>query len=225
MGEAIGDMLPAAVAVAISPLPIIAIVLVLVSARGRVNGLVYLTGQVAGVAGAGAILLALAGSAGAQDEGQPAGWVSSLRLLLGLVLVGLALKQWRGRPKENEEPQTPAWMEAFDSFSPAKTAGAAVVLAAINPKNLILIVAGMAAIAQAGVSAEEQAVALLVFTAISSLGTVTPVILYFALGERSTGVLDRVKTWMAANAAVIMAVVLILIAAKLIGDAIAGFAA
>jgi hypothetical protein len=48
------------------------------------------------------------------------------------------------------------------------------------------------------------------------------VILYFALGEHSTGVLNRVKTWMAANSAVIMAVVLILIATKLIGDAIAG---
>src|SRR5206468_3715984 len=38
MGQAIGDMLPAAVGVAISPLPIVAVVLTLVSARGRVNG-------------------------------------------------------------------------------------------------------------------------------------------------------------------------------------------
>ena len=35
MGQAIGDLLPAAVGVAISPLPIVAVVLMLVSERGR----------------------------------------------------------------------------------------------------------------------------------------------------------------------------------------------
>ena len=66
MGKAIGDMLPAAVGVAISPIPIIAVVLMLVSPRGRVNGPAYLVGQVIGVAGAGAIVLLLAGSASAR---------------------------------------------------------------------------------------------------------------------------------------------------------------
>jgi threonine/homoserine/homoserine lactone efflux protein len=223
MGAAIGDMLPAAVAVAISPLPIIAIVLILVSARGRANGLAYLTGQIVGVVVAGAILLAIAGSAGAKDEGQPAGWVNWLKLLLGLVLVALAFKQWRARPTAGEKPETPTWMGALDEFTPLKAAGAGAALAAINPKNLILIVAGMAAIAETGIPTGEQAVALIVFTMIASLGVAIPVVLSFALGERSHDLLNRLKTWMAANSAVIMAVVLILIAAKLIGDAIAGF--
>ena len=131
MGEAIGDMLPAAVAIAISPLPIIAIVLILVSASGRVNGVAYLTGQIIGIAGAGAILLAIASSAGAQDEGEPAGWVNWLKLSLGLVLLALALKQWRARPGEGEEPQTPAWMGALDGFTPLKAAGTGVALAAL----------------------------------------------------------------------------------------------
>ena len=223
MGAAIGDMLPAAVAVAISPLPIIAVVLILVSARGRVNGLAYLTGQIVGVVVAGAILLAIAGSAGAEGEGQPAGWVNWLKLLLGLVLVALAFKQWRARPAAGEEPETPTWMGALDEFTPLKAAGAGAALAAINPKNLILIVAGMAAIAETGIPTGEQAVALIVFTMIASLGVAIPVVLSFALGERSHDLLNRLKTWMAANSAVIMTVVLILIAAKLIGDAIAGF--
>lgn len=116
-------------------------------------------------------------------------------------------------------------MGALDEFGPAKVIGTAVALAAVNPKNLTLIAAGMAAIAQTGIPAGEQTVALIVFTMIASLGVAIPVILYFALGERSTQVLSRLKTWMAVNSAVIMAVVLILIAAKLIGDAIAGFSA
>lgn len=223
MGEAIGEMLPAAVAVALSPLPIIAVVLVLVSARGRVNGVAYLVGQVAGVAGLGAILLVLAAGAGAEDDGGPAGWVNWARLLLGLVLLAVALKQWRGRPQAGAQPETPAWMGALDEFSALKAAGTAAAFAAINPKNLILIVAGMAAIAQTGIPTGEQAAALAVFTVISSLGVAIPVVLALVLGERSRDLLQRLKTWLIANAAVITAAVLILIAAKLIGDAIAGF--
>ncbi len=50
------------------------------------------------------------------------------------------------------------------AFTPAKAARAGVVLLALNPKNLLLIVAGMAAIAQTGIPTGEQAVALIVFT-------------------------------------------------------------
>lgn len=223
MGEAIGDMLPAAVGVAISPLPIVATVLVLVSSRGRVNGPAFLLGWIVGVLGAGAIVLLVAGGAGAHDEGQPAGWVSWLKLVLGLGLLALALKQFRSRPHGDEEPVTPKWMGALDSFTPAKAAGAGVVLSALNPKNLLLIVAGMAAIAQTGISPASQVVALVVFTLIASIGVAAPLIIYFALGDRSADLLDRLKTWLTRENAVIMAILLLAIGIKLIGDAISGF--
>lgn len=222
MGQAIGDMLPAAVGVAISPLPIVAVVLMLVSARGRVNGPAFLAGWIVGVAGVGAILLVVASGAGAHNDGQPADWVSWLKLVLGVSLFLLALKQWRGRPHEGEEPPTPKWMGALDTFTPPKAGGAGIVLSALNPKNLLLIVAGMAAIAQTGIPAGEQAVALVVFTLIASIGVATPVVMYYALGDRSAELLDRLKTWMARNNAVIMAVLLVVIGAKLVGDSIAG---
>ena len=222
MGEAIGGMLPAAVGVAISPIPIIAVVLMLASERGRVNGPAYLLGQIVGVAGVGAIVLLIAGSAGGTDDGQPADWVSSLKLLLGLSLLLLAAKQWRGRPHEGEEPVTPKWMGAIDGFTGPKALGAGIVLSALNPKNLILTIAGMAAIVGAGIPGDEQAIALVVFTVIASLGVAIPVFMFFALGDRSRELLDRLKTWMARNNGVIMAVVLLVLGVKLIGDAISG---
>ena len=222
MGEAIGDLLPAAVGAAISPFPIIAVVLMLVSPRGRVNGPAFLVGWLVGVGLGGAILLALAGSASANDDGQPADWVSWLKLALGVLLLLLALRQWRGRPLGDEEPVTPSWMGDLDSFSPVKAAGAGVALSVLNPKNLLLMVAGAAAIAQTGIPADEQAVAWIVFTLIASLGVATPIIIFFAVPDRSAELLGRLKTWMADNNAVIMAVILVVIGAKLIGDAISG---
>ena len=44
------------------------------------------------------------------------------------------------------------------------------------------------------------------------------------MGERAAGLLARLEGWMAHNNAVIMAVLLLVIGAKLIGDAISGFA-
>jgi hypothetical protein len=50
----------------------------------------------------------------------------------------------------------------------------------------------------------------------------TPLVIYFALGDRAPGLLNRLKTWLARNNGVIMAVLLLVIGVKLIGDAISG---
>jgi threonine/homoserine/homoserine lactone efflux protein len=223
VGEAIGNFLPSAVGVAISPLPIVAVVLMLVTERGRVNGPSFVAGWCLGLAVVGAILLAIAGVANPSTDTGPATWVDVLFLVLGLLLILVAAKQWRGRPHGDEEPPTPKWMGALDAFTPAKAGGAGVVLSALNPKNLLLAVAGAAAIAQTGISTGQQIGAYVIFVAIASIGVAAPVVIYFAMGERSQHVLGELKTWLAHNNGVIMAVLLLIIGVKLIGDAISGF--
>jgi threonine/homoserine/homoserine lactone efflux protein len=209
--------------VAISPLPIVAVVLMLVSARGRANGPAFVVGWGVGLGAVGAIVLAVAGQVGPTSQGEPATWVDVLLLVLGLLLVAVSVRQWRGRPHEGDEPVTPKWMGALDGFTPAKATVAGLVLSALNPKNLLLAVAGAATIAQVGISTGDQIGAYAVFVAIASLGVATPVVIYFALGERSRPILDSLKGWMARNNAVVMAVLLLIIGVKLIGDAISGF--
>jgi threonine/homoserine/homoserine lactone efflux protein len=223
MGEAIGQLLPFAVGVAVSPMPIVAVVLMLVTRRARTNGPAFLLGWIVGIAVAGAIVLAIAGPTNASDSGQPASWVNWLKLVLGLLLLLVAVREWRGRPHEGDEAATPKWMGALDAFTPPKAAGAGVLLGTINPKNLLLIVGGAAAVAQTGISGGDQAIAWAVFTLIASIGVGAPVVIYFALGDRAAKLLDGLKTWMARNNTVIMAVLCLIIAVKLIGDAITGF--
>jgi threonine/homoserine/homoserine lactone efflux protein len=222
MGEAIGQMLPAAVGVAISPMPIVAVVLMLVTAHGRTNGVAFLLGWLVGVGLVGTIVLLVAGGVDATDGSEPATWVSWLELALGVLLLAGAIKQWRSRPRGDEEAPTPKWMKALDGFTPAKAAGVGVLLSAVNPKNFLLIVAGVTAIAATGISGGQEVIAMLIFVVIASLGVGTPVVLSLALGERSKEMLDHTKTWMSHNNAAIMAVLFLVFASKLIGDAIAG---
>ena len=64
---------------------------------------------------------------------------------------------------------------------------------------------------------------LVVFVVIASVGVLAPVALALVLGERSQGLLDGLRVWMARHSAAIMAVLFLLIGAKLIGDALSGF--
>jgi Sap-like sulfolipid-1-addressing protein len=220
VGEAIGDILPLAVGVALSPLPIVAIVLMLVTPRARANGLAFIGGWLIGLAVVGAIVLALAGPTDASEQGGPATWVSILKLVLSVLLLLVALRQWRGRPKKDDEVAVPKWMGAIDRFTAGKALGAGAVLSGANPKNLLLAISAGAAIAQTGIAGGQQAIAFTVFAIIGTLGVGIPVILFFALGERSGPLLDGLKTWMSGHNAAIMAVLCLVIGVKLIGDAI-----
>ncbi|GAA3387835.1 GAP family protein [Cryptosporangium minutisporangium] len=220
MGEAIGGSLPLAVGIALSPLPIIAVVLMLTSRQAKVNGPAFLVGWLLGLGIVGALVLSLAGSGGASDGGAPATWVSWVKIVLGVLLLLVALRQFRGRPHGDEEAQMPEWMASIDKTSPLAALGLAAVLAGANPKNLLLAVGGGAAIAQTGITGAQQATAYLVFALIGTLGVGAPVVLYFALGRRSERMLASLKDWMGAHNAVIMSVLCLVIGAKLIGDAI-----
>jgi Sap, sulfolipid-1-addressing protein len=216
-------MLPFAVGVLLSPMPIIAVVLMLVTPRARVNGPVFLLGWILGLAVVGAIALSVVGAGTSSDTSGPATWVSWLKLVLGLLLLLIAVRDWKGRPARGEEAPIPSWMNAIDTFTPVKAAGTAFFLAGINPKNLLLVVAGAAAVAQTGVSGADQAVAWAVFVVIASVGVAAPVVIYLVMGEKAAAVLESLKSWMAHNNSVIMSVLCLVIGVKLIGDSISGF--
>ena len=221
MAEAIGHVLSLGVGVALSPVPIIAVVLMLGTPRARANGPAFVLGWVAGLAVAGAVILLVSSGADASDGGDPATWVGVLKIALGLLLLLVAARTWRVRPRGGREGALPKWMETIDTFTASKALGFGALMSGVNPKNLVLTVGAAAAIAQTGIPAGEQAVALAVFIVVGTLGPGIPVAIYFAMGERAERLLDNLKAWMGAHNAAIMAVLCLVIAAKLIGDGIA----
>jgi threonine/homoserine/homoserine lactone efflux protein len=222
MGQAIGEILPLAIGVAISPVPIIAIVLMLGTPRARSNGLAFALGWLAGLTIVGGALLALASGNSQENDAGPETWVSIVKLVLGVLFLLLAARTWRSRPKAGQEAAMPKWMQAIDTFTTGRSLVFGVLLSGVNPKNLALTIAAATTIAQTGISGGESAGALIVFILIGSLSILAPVGIYLALGARAAVILDELKDWMAGHNAAIMTVLLLVLGAKLIGDAVGG---
>jgi threonine/homoserine/homoserine lactone efflux protein len=218
MGDAIGEVLPAAVAVAISPVPVTAVILMLLSRRAATNSLAFLGGWLLGLAAVGAIVLSL-GDVFSSDGG--ASTTSGVvKLAIGALFVGMAARNWRNRPREGEEPQVPGWLEAIDDFTVPRSFGVALALSAVNPKNLGLTVAATSSIAAAELGGGEQAAVFALFLLIACSTVAGPVAYYAFDRDRAQGTLDRLKAWLIADDKVIMAVLLLVIGAKLLGDGI-----
>ena len=150
MQQVLGQILPLALGIAISPIPVIAIILMLITPKARSNGLAFLLGWMAGLAAVGGIALAAASAAGLSTSSDSSQAESVIKLVLGLLLLVVAARQWRARPKPGEIAALPNWMKALDTFTPVKSFGVAALLAGLNPKNLALNLAAMSIVASAG---------------------------------------------------------------------------
>ncbi len=222
MQQVIGEILPLALGIAISPVPIIAIILMLITPKARSNGLAFLFGWMAGLAVVGGIALVIANAAGLAETGGPSKAASAVKLVLGVLLLIVAERQWQGRPRQGEAAPLPKWMQALDTFTPVKSFGVAALLSGVNPKNLMLNLAAATIIAQAGLPASSQAIALLVLVLIGSIGIIVPVVVYFAGGDTARHTLDGWKAWLGVNNSTVMAVLLLVLGVVLIGKGISG---
>ena len=217
MGPTIGQILAPAIGVAISPVPIIAVILMLFSGAAVRNSLSFLAGWVLGLLGAGLVILGIGVTA---DDSGPSTTSGVIKVLIGVLFVALGVKQWKSRPADGEQAQTPGWMAAIDDFSAVKSFGIGVLLSAANPKNLGLTIAAAATITAGGLSGGDEVIVLVVFVVIASLTVATPVVLNLVLGERAAPTLNTMKTWLIDNNATVMAVLFVVLGAKVLGDGI-----
>jgi hypothetical protein len=222
MGSVIGAILPLAIGIAISPIPIIAAILMLLSPKAKGTSVGFLLGWIVGILVAvTAFTLLSSVLPGSSDESKPTQGV--VQIVLGAALLFLALRQWRSRPKPGEEPALPKWMSAIDTMNAGKGFGLGFLLAAVNPKNLLLGAGAGVTIGSAGLPAGSIAVVIGVFTVIAAASVAIPVIAYLVASKRMSGPLESLRGWLVHNNATVMAVLLLVIGFVLIGKGIASF--
>jgi threonine/homoserine/homoserine lactone efflux protein len=222
LGEAIGGLLPSAIAVALSPIPIVGVVLVLGTPRARSSGAAFAAGWVFGLAALSAAVVFLLGSGVDSDTEAGIEW---LKVAVGIVFLAMAAQKWKKRPRDGEIVEMPKWMDSIASITAPRAAALGAGLSGANPKNLALTLAASASISEAGLDRTDTALAILTFVALGSITVAGSVLFYLLSPERAAQPLATVGRFMSENSTVIMMVVLLLLGAKLLGDGLGGVAA
>ncbi|HWM15641.1 MAG TPA: GAP family protein [Microbacterium sp.] len=223
MGNVIGETLPLAIGIAISPIPVIAAILMLLSPKAKATSAGFLLGWIVGIAVAVTVFTLLSSVIPDGGSGSSKPIHGIIQILLGAGLLLLALRQWRSRPKLGEEATLPKWMSAIDTLNAGKGFGLGFLLAAVNPKNLLLGAGAGVTIGNAGLSVESVVVVIIVFTVIAAASVALPVIAYLVAAKRMEGPLESLRKWLVHNNATVMAVLLLVFGFVLIGKGIGSF--
>jgi Sap-like sulfolipid-1-addressing protein len=220
IGQAIGEILAFGVGVALSPLAIVALVVMLVSPDGARPAWAFTGAWVLSLAVVSTVVSLIADGADANVNGAPATWVSVAKIVVGLMLVLFGVRQWRRRPGRETEAATPGWMRHLDTVTVARAAGLAVAFNVVKPKNLLLAIGAGLVVAQVGATPAAQASAIGAFVVLGTVGLAIPLAVRLLVPTRGRDLLIELRDWMVRENATIIAVLCLVIAAKLLGDAL-----
>jgi MFS family permease len=224
MVNPIGDVLPLAMGVMISPLAIIAVISMLLSKRGRSNSLIFLLGWILGLIIIGGAVLLIAGMQNFSPGSEPSIGASMIKLLAGLLLLFLAVRQWRASIRPGEQLPLLRRINANDTFTSTK-AFRLGLLSIVYPKNLTLTIIAALTIVQAQVSGLLNITVFgvsIIFIVISSTLVVIPVLTCFVLGDKATQTLDSWKAWNVEYYSAVLVVTLLALAAMNLGKGLNG---
>jgi Sap, sulfolipid-1-addressing protein len=216
MGQGVSEVLTFAAGVAISPVPIIAVILMLFSERATLNGPLFLAGWVLALAVVSGVVYFISDQSNAATSSTTSDSIAWGKVVLGVLLLLLAIRNWRNRPSAGTEPEMPKWMTGVDSFGPASAFGLGVLLASVNPKNLFLTIAAATGLAQLELSGGDVFASLFVFVIVGSIAIAGPVIYYLLGGDRAKAELDSMKSWLALHNAAVMTVLFLVFGVNLI---------
>ncbi|MDP9165258.1 MAG: GAP family protein [Actinomycetota bacterium] len=214
----LAELIPLALVVALSPLSIIPAVLVLHSPRPKAAGLAYLLGWVVGLAVLTAIFVEVSSLLGGGLD-EPPGWASWVRIAAGAALIAFGVYKWLTRGRSEHSPK---WMNSFAKITPARAAVTATVLVILNPKVLFMCVAAGLAIGTEGLGRTGAALGIVYYVAIAASTVALPILAYAASGDRLDQPLTRLKDWMEAQHATLVAGILVVLGALVLYKGIHG---
>lgn len=218
MGSVIGELLPFALGIAISPLPIIVVILTLLSPKARTSSVGFLIGWVVGILAVIGALTALSTFLPDRDDSHPSVAAGLVKLALGGLLLVLSVAQWRKRPKGDETPKLPAWMQKVDSLGFGGGLRFGLFLAVVNPKTFIFSTSVAIDLGTSDLTADELIIPLVVFALIAASTVLVPVVAYVIAAERLRAPLSALHVWLSRENHTIMCVLFLVLGFSAIGS-------
>ncbi|MFB2598564.1 GAP family protein [Herbiconiux sp. P17] len=218
MADALGRLLPLAVALAISSVPILVTVLILLSPNSRRSAFPFLVGFVVGVAVVFTGCIALAQAIPAPVVRHPQQALGIALIVIGAALVALAVISGV-RGMHAEAVGVPRWMNLVSEFGPLRSIGLGLLLC-FRPKSLLLCAAAGLTVRSDRLSLGELAVLVGVFTLIATSTVIAPIVVAAASPQHAQGWLTAMRHWIEKNSATVTTVILLIIGVVIVGDGI-----
>jgi hypothetical protein len=217
MPQAIGHILPIAVAVALSSVPITATILILLSHNRNRSAVPFLVGWVIGLVLVVTICTVFAQALpAARSPRRPDTVIGAVEILIGAGLLIVAFTSWR-RGRQEAVSSLPKWLTSVGTLGGWGAFGLALLLN-IRPKALLLAMAAGLALRAEKLSLTQSAIVILVYAAIAASTVVGPIIATLVAPDKAAPRLGEARDWLTRNGSLVGSLILAVIAAVVIGS-------
>lgn len=206
------DLIVIGLAITLEPLTIVAFILILIAQQGVRKGLAFILGWMACLVAVIAAVVSLTGGKPPRPHTAPSTAALVVKALLGVVLIGVAYRQWRrmGRPKKQ-----PGWMARLDHLSLWTAAGLGVFL---QPWSLVA--AGAATVVRAKLSTAGDWLTLVIFCLLATSSFLV-MELYVVFAPTAAGQrLELVRSWIGTHTDQAIVVLSLVVGCFLLADSL-----
>jgi hypothetical protein len=216
MLQALGHILPIAVAVAISSVPITATILILLSPKRNQAAVPFLVGWVLGIVLVVTIFTIFASALPSPKLRQPDVIAAVGEILVGVAMLVFAFITWRR--SRNKPPSTtePAYLRAIATFGALPAFGIALALN-FRPKGLLLAIAAGLALHTANLDAAGDTVLIAIYTVIGASTVAGPIIVTLASPVKMQPRLVSARAWISKNNKIVTVLIMVMIGVVIIG--------
>ena len=209
------DLILIGLVITLEPIPLTAFILVLASKGGVRKGAAFIFGWLVSLAAVVALTILATGNQPPKPNTGPSLAALAVKILIGVVLVIIAVRQWRRMGKPKKPKKTPKWQTSIDNMSP----WFAIALGPlVQPWGLVA--AGVAVIVGAKLSSWQSYIGLFLFCLIA---TITYLVMEIYAGfwpDQTQAFLARTRTWIDTHTDQVIIVVSLILGFYLIGKSI-----
>jgi threonine/homoserine/homoserine lactone efflux protein len=202
-------------AITLEPIPLTAFILILASKNGVKKGAGFIFGWLLSLAVVVALTLLVTGNNPPKPSTAPSLAALAVKILIGLVLIFIAARRWKGRGRPKKEKKPPKWQAGIDDMSPWF---AIAIAPLVQPWGLVG--AGVAEITEAKLTSWQSSLALFGFCV---LATITYLALEIYAGfwsEQTQVLLTKIRTWISTHTDQVIIVVSAALGFWLVGQSI-----
>lgn len=153
-----------------------------------------------------------------QDSGGSSLAASVIKIVVGVLLVVLALRQRRERPASGDRAELPKWMARVDSMTPGNALVLGLLLSAVVPKNPVACSFGRSPRRRGRVQQRSGRTRHRSIHDDRHIDRGVPAVAHLVAPARMRGPFERLREWLVENNVAIMVVLLLVIGVVMIGN-------